>query len=259
MSFQKERKMNNVFVFRIHVIKFVFQVLLGFAHFLYAFYTWLIDQTLFKQPDPWRNQSIDVYGKYKLTKKPNHLVVSVCQEEVFYEHLAKLLSWALFLEVPVVSFYHNENGISSEELFFAFRDQYNNLLTKVSWELGFNDNIKFESKKCINGYKWEPRIKVNILSSNHSKLQLVDALRSICRTEEKFSDTLVMSAIDKTFPMVEPDLVVICGKSCTTFGLLPWHTRVTEFLTLKTHYNVPFSKFYNLLEQYSRHEQRFGK
>lgn len=161
--------------------------------------------------------------------------------------------------MPVVSFYHNENGISPEELFFAFRDQYSSLLTKVNWGLEFNDNIKFESKKCINGYKWEPRIEVNILTSKHSKLQLVNALRTVCRTEEEFSDTLVEFAINKTFPMVEPDLVVICGKSCTTFGLLPWHTRVTEFLTLKTHYNVTFLKFYKLLEQYSRNEQRFGK
>lgn len=42
-------------------------------------------------------------------------------------------------------------GVSPEELFFAFRDQYSSLLTKVNWGLEFNDNIKFESKKCING------------------------------------------------------------------------------------------------------------
>jgi len=82
----------------------------------------------------------------------------------------------------------------------------------------------------LQGYKWEPRIEVNIFTSKHSKLQLVNALRTVCSTEEEFSDTLVELAINKTFPMVEPDLVVICGKSCTTFGLLPWHTRVTEFL-----------------------------
>ncbi|XP_022182295.1 dehydrodolichyl diphosphate synthase complex subunit nus1 [Myzus persicae] len=251
--------MSNLLVYRTLLIKFAFSSLLIFLHFLYAFYSWLVDQTIFKQPDPWQNRSINGYKKYRLKKLPNHLVVSVCQEEVFYEYLAKLLAWALFLEVPVVSFYHNENGISPEELFFAFRDQYSSLLTKVNWGLEFNDNIKFESKKCINGYKWEPRIEVNILTSKHSKLQLVNALRTVCRTEEEFSDTLVEFAINKTFPMVEPDLVVICGKSCTTFGLLPWHTRVTEFLTLKTHYNVTFLKFYKLLEQYSRNEQRFGK
>lgn len=102
--------MNNVFIYRAHMIKFLFQLLLGFVHFLYALYAWLNDQTLFKQPDPWRNRFIDGLSKYKLTKKPNHLVMSVCQEEVFYEYLAKLLAWALFLEIPVVSFYHNENG-----------------------------------------------------------------------------------------------------------------------------------------------------
>lgn len=42
-------------------------------------------------------------------------------------------------------------GVSPEELFFAFRDQYSSLLTKVNWGLEFSDNIKFESKKCING------------------------------------------------------------------------------------------------------------
>lgn len=46
---------------------------------------------------------------------------------------------------------NNFSGISPEELFFAFRDQYSTLLTKVNWGLEFNDNIKFESKKSING------------------------------------------------------------------------------------------------------------
>lgn len=103
-------KMNNIFIFRTHMIKFAFQALLIFLHSIYNFYSWLVDQTIFKQPDPCRNRSIDSCKKYSLVKRPNHLVVSVCQEDVFYEYLAKLLAWALFLEVPVVSFYHNEDG-----------------------------------------------------------------------------------------------------------------------------------------------------
>jgi len=240
-------------------MKFALSALLIFAHFVYTFYLWLVDQTEFGRLDPLRDGSTDAHAKYRLSKTPNHLVVSVCQEEVSYEYLVKMLAWALFLDVPIISFYHNENGISPEQLFFMFRDQYGSLLTKVDWGLEFDDDIKFESKKCINGYKWEPRIEVNVLTAQHSKLQLVNALRAVCTTDEEFSDTLVETAINKTFPMVEPDLVIICGKSRTTFGLLPWHTRVTEFFTLNTHYNVTFSKFYNLLEQYSKHEQRFGK
>lgn len=44
--------------------------------------------------------------------------------------------------------------------------------------------------------------------------------------------------------------------------LLHSHTLIILFLgsrTLKTHYNVTFLKFYKLLEQYSKNEQRFGK
>lgn len=107
---RKKEKMSNLLVYRTLLIKFAFSSLLIFMHFLYALYSWLIDQTIFKQPDPWQNRSVNGYKKYQLKKLPNHLVVSVCQEEVFYEYLAKLLAWALFLEVPVISFYHNENG-----------------------------------------------------------------------------------------------------------------------------------------------------
>lgn len=102
--------MNTFFISKTYVINVAFSALLIFIHFLYSFYTWLVNQTIFKEPDPWRNRSIEEFNKYRLIKKPKHLVVSVCQEEVFYEYLAKLLAWALFLEVPVISFYHNENG-----------------------------------------------------------------------------------------------------------------------------------------------------
>lgn len=105
----------------------------------------------------------------------------MCQEEVYYDSLARVLAWALYLEVPVVSFYHNENGeyhataarrsfepdvcrfavsgISPEELFFAFRDLYGSrLLTKINWGLEFDDDIKFASKKRINGKSVRPFI-----------------------------------------------------------------------------------------------------
>lgn len=102
--------MYNFFIFRTHVVKFAFQALLMFLHSIYNFYLWIVDQTIFRQPDPCRNRSVDSYKKYSLVKRPNHLVVSVCQEKIFYEYLAKLLAWALFLEVPIISFYHNEDG-----------------------------------------------------------------------------------------------------------------------------------------------------
>lgn len=252
--------MNNIFVYKRQVIQLSLSTLLICMHFLYTFYLWLVDLTIFKKQDPLRDRTVNEHKEYELKKKPNHLVISLCQEEeVFYEHLAKLLAWTILLEIPVISFYHNEDELSPEELFFAIRALCSSLMTKINWGLGFSDEVKTESLKCINGYKWEPKIQVNILTSKHSKLQLVNALHTMCSTEEEFSDILVESAINKTFPIVKPDLVIICGESCTTFGLLPWHTRVTEFFMLKTHNNVIFSKFYNIMEEYSRHEQRYGK
>ncbi|XP_050436043.1 dehydrodolichyl diphosphate synthase complex subunit nus1 [Adelges cooleyi] len=244
-----------------NIFKLLFSILLFIAHFLYAFYLWLVNQTIyFKQlDDPWLNRSTAEDYKYSLRKTPSHLVVSVCQEEVSYDDLSKLIAWSLFLEIPIISFYHNNNGIIPEKVFHVFKKKYQNLLPKLKWGIEFNDDIKFESKNSINGYKWEPRIEVNVLTSKHSKLQLVNVLQNVCHSKEEFSDKLVESVIGNIYPLIEPDLVVICGDSCTTFGLLPWHTRVTEFLILKTHYNVKFCKFFKLMETFSRHEQRYGK
>lgn len=70
------------------------------------------------------------------------LAVSTLQLTDCLHYLPKCYFY-LFFFFPV--------GISPEKLFFAFRDQYSGLLTKVDWGLEFADNIKFESKKCING------------------------------------------------------------------------------------------------------------
>ncbi|XP_050531438.1 dehydrodolichyl diphosphate synthase complex subunit nus1 [Daktulosphaira vitifoliae] len=242
------------------ILKLLFSSILFLAHFFYAIYSWLIDQNIIRHYyDPWHNRSSVEDMKHSLEKAPNHLVISVCQEEVSYEDVSKIIAWSLFLEIPIISFYHNKNGIKPEEIYVVFKKKYQNLLTKLKWGIEFSDDVIINSKKSINGFKWEPRTQVNVLTSKHSRMQLVHVLQNVCSLQEEFSDKLIESIFDKVFPLSEPDLVVICGDSCTTFGLLPWHTRVTEFLTLKTHYNIDFMKFFKLLEEYSGHEQRYGK
>jgi len=41
--------------------------------------------------------------------------------------------------------------LSPEEIFFAIRALCSSLMTKINWGLGFSDEVKTESLKCING------------------------------------------------------------------------------------------------------------
>jgi len=148
---------NTSFVSKTFVMKFVLSALLVFAHLVYAFYSWLADRIAFGQSDPWRDQPADSHVKCRLSRTPNHLVVSVCQEEVFYEYLAKMLAWALFLDVPVVSFYHNENGT----IYIRIRtwNAYSVYLTltdclhyppKCCFHLFFSSRQAYRQKNCFS-------------------------------------------------------------------------------------------------------------
>lgn len=110
---------DTVYVYRTHAIRFAFSAVLLLLHLAYALCSWLADRTAFARAsvDPWLLD--DERGRRRrngrLAKKPGHLVVSVCQERVHCERLANVLAWALYLDVPVVSFYHNEDGKRSRD------------------------------------------------------------------------------------------------------------------------------------------------
>lgn len=58
----------------------------------------------------------------------------------------------------------------------------------------------------------------------------------------------------------DPDLAVYFGNICCTQGLLPWHIRLTEFYKLSQDLNsISPQKFMQVLQQFGRCEQRFGK
>lgn len=59
--------------------------------------------------------------------------------------------------------------------------------------------------------------------------------------------------------MPDPDLALIYGYTYSTHGILPWHTRTTEFLMLPMYVNVSVKDFIYLLERYNKCIQRYGK
>lgn len=57
----------------------------------------------------------------------------------------------------------------------------------------------------------------------------------------------------------EPDLCIIFNEFTCTYGLLPWHTRFTEFYTHHNDKIFNAESFTDALYKFSKCEQRWGK
>lgn len=57
--------------------------------------------------------------------------------------------------------------------------------------------------------------------------------------------------------MPDPDLALYTGRFCCTYGFLPWHIRLTEFLQIGQ--GLVLQDFLAVLYKYAKKEQRYGK
>lgn len=129
--------------------------------------------------------------------------------------------------------------------------------------------INWTNKPSINGYKngTNHKITVNIFSVDDGKRKIVSLVKDMCSENkvtkfdpESFNVEYVDKRISEQYPnMPEPNLAIYCGELCSADGFLPWHIRLTEFLSLGSHRSVKLEKFVQLLQTYATCQQRFGK
>lgn len=71
---------------------------------------------------------------------------------------------------------------------------------------------------------------------------------------------LVDESIRRLLPNYpDPDLAIYFDDRCCTYGLSPWHIRLTEFAQVKLDASLKVDSYLNVLYRYSKCEQRFGK
>jgi len=80
------------------------------------------------------------------------------------------------------------------------------------------------------------KINVSLLSDIDSKGKIVTVTQSLAKAvclgnldPEEITDELITEKL-QIKGMPDPDLALIYGYTCSTHGVLPWHTRTTEFL-----------------------------
>lgn len=118
-------------------------------------------------------------------------------------------------------------------------------------------------KQIPNGY---PRaIRVYYITEENGKPEIAELCRKF--SESIKNGTLTIDQINIDFvdeqlreefnQMPDPDLALYTGKYCCTYGFLPWHIRLTEFIPIGK--DLIVQDFISVLYKYAKKEQRYGK
>lgn len=218
---------------------------------------------------PSRRYRVLTDGK-ALEKLPLHVGLLVAAEEeeeeaVQYTDIANLVVWCMALGISYVSVYDNEG---------VFRRNNSRLMEEIvkqQNELMGSESCKYSSEFLNNGTDAQEQVSwcqtvVKVLSPDDGKLSIVQAAQQLCKAVEQKESTpkdITVSVLDsllresKNIP--DPELVLKFGTVESTLGFLPWHIRLTEFISLPSHKDVSYDDFLCTLRRYASCEQRLGK
>lgn len=104
-------------------------------------------------------------------------------------------------------------------------------------------------------------LSVNFLSPMESKTKIAEVVQQIAATDCPPED-ISIDFLNKQFKQIitsDPELAIYFGKVCCTYGFLPWHIRLTEFVGLPAQNALTLNTFLRTLYEYAKCEQRFGK
>lgn len=110
-----------------------------------------------------------------------------------------------------------------------------------------------------NGQKKE--LAVNFLSPADSKPKISEISRQLAADSQLNVDQIDAKLLDDKFASImnpDPDLAIYFGNVCCTYGLLPWHIRLTEFINVPSQALLTVDTFLKTLCTYAKCEQRFG-
>lgn len=202
-----------------------------------------------------------------LEKLPVHIGLLVAEEEPSYTDLAHLVVWCMAVGISYVSVYDHHG---------FFRKNNARLLEEIvrqQQELlgadGSRHGVDFLSSSGINGFQnnvvsCRPTLKV--LCPEDGKQSIVQAAQQLCRSVENkqsSSKDISVSSLDvllresKNIP--DPELVVKFGPVNSTLGFLPWHIRLSEFISLPTLRNLEYEDLLGALQRYGACQQRLGQ
>ncbi|MCJ8743940.1 hypothetical protein PDJAM_G00100440 [Pangasius djambal] len=200
-----------------------------------------------------------------LEKLPLHVGLLVAEEEAHYTDMANVVVWCMALGISYVSVYDNEG---------VFRRNNSRLMEEIvkqQKELLGSESCKYSAEFLNNGTDTQEQVSwcqtvVKVLSPDDGKRCIVRAAQQLCKaveqkesTSKDINVTVLDSLLRESKNIPDPEVVLKFGPVESTLGFLPWHIRLTEFVSLPSHKDVSYDDFLCALRRYSACEQRLGK
>ncbi|XP_068199372.1 dehydrodolichyl diphosphate synthase complex subunit nus1 [Antennarius striatus] len=201
-----------------------------------------------------------------LEKLPAHVGLLVAGEEPSWTDIANLVVWCVSVGISYVSVY-DPHGV--------FQKNNSRMLDEIvrqQQDLLGVDGSKYNVKHlsgCTDKHLHHVlscRPTVEMLSPEDGKQSIIQAAQRLCRSvenKERTSKDISVSTLDGTLRELknipDPELVIKFGAVDSTLGFLPWHIRLTEFISLPTHRNVSYEDLLGALQQYGACRQRLGQ
>ncbi|XP_043249396.1 dehydrodolichyl diphosphate synthase complex subunit Nus1 isoform X1 [Colletes gigas] len=248
----------------------VFRTLLVLTHFFCDVFTAVSNCCMFlhrKCIEIWYGENLRtevewlVRAASRMKKLPRHIVIIFGAKEDTILDCVRIIGWCITLGIPYISFVDISGFLVRNESFLKYEiaKRRPDILEHISWS---KPNVGF-TQNGVTGTK--PKTRISLLSASNGKEEIVTLTKKLAeavvtgtiKSEEIDTDLLNEKLNSRGVP--DPDLGLIYGRVCTTYGVLPWQTRITEFLTLPLYVSLSARDFVYLLEQYSKYEQRYGK
>lgn len=248
----------------------VFRALLVVTHLLYSLciavhnFGWIAYR---KSMEFWHGENsrteveILVGATKTMNKLPRHLIIIFGEKEDTIFDCIRIIGWCITLGIPYISFFDN-NGFLVKNQNYLINEVTKtrpDLLEHITW--GKPGTVPV--KNGVTGSK--PKSCVCFLSHADGRGEIVLLTQELANAvmtgsikTEEINDNLLSEKLSlRGIP--DPDLALVYGRMRSTYGVLPWHTRITEFLMFPSWGSLSVRDFTHLLEKYSNCEQRYGK
>lgn len=196
---------------------------------------------------------VEAVRRIDSNRLPKHLVLIIGGESPSFIDIVRVIGWCATAGIPCISFYDHDGNyrpkfslpIVQLNSFYPsglLRKRENEarkelaesrpeLVDLVSW----NSSCPVKpARNGINGIKH--RMQVQLLSRTDGKREVALLAQSLGKGVIAGAlkvDEIGPELLEKKLQLgglADPDLAIVCGKICSTYGLLPWHIRTTEFL-----------------------------
>lgn len=200
-----------------------------------------------------------------LEKLPVHIGLLVAEEEPSYTDIANLVVWCMAVGISYISVYDN-HGVFQKNNSHVLEQ-----IVKQQQDLLGVDGPKYSVQFLSNGNDHQYHVvscrpTVKVLSPEDGKQSIVQAAQQLCssvenkeRSSKDVSVTMLDILLRESKNIPDPELVVKFGPVNSALGFLPWHIRLTEFISLPSHRNISYEDLLAALQRYSMCQQRLGQ